>query len=217
MTKGSIAMAVAVAIVLGTLGYRLGVGRAQGDELKAIEQRLAAMEARQHKLEGGYLNRTSREELATQLGYHASRGTGPANRARDLEPRPPSRTPQAAAADARQRLQALRQTFDKDPVNARWASNTRMQVEDTIASIVEQGTVVPRAVQTDCRSHSCMISLDLLDSTESDRLSESLLSDLAGILPTATLIEVPSADGKRTELHILATTRKSQSRRTPRG
>ena len=202
MTKGPfIAVAVVLAVVCGFIGFKRGAAGADG--ILGLEQRLSAMESRQRAMEEVYLNgtRNSRQELAQRLGYHAA-SRNPVSAQGDWR-KPLS--PAEQRRSAQQIYDKLQQSFGAEPVNPAWAGKTRQNVDDVLYQIAQQG-IVPQSSQIDCRSRSCMISLNLAGSGEIDALTESLLTDISANLPDTHMVEIPSADGSRVDLHIYATT-----------
>jgi hypothetical protein len=199
--------ALAVAVAAG--GYLIGNMHGQAKALQSINDRLASIESKQRTFETGYLNGIARPALAEQLGYQAhapSAMSQPQTPGTDL--RAPV-APQVAARQQQEKLLKLQKDFRAEPLNPKWAGDTQRQIEDALVSAGEEGNVVPKGMQADCRSRSCMIDLDLANSTEADILSEAFLTGISGRLPITTMIQTPSADGTRIVLHIMATAKPS--------
>lgn len=184
--------------------YQLGAHRAQSKQLAALERRLGSIEGNQKALQDAYLsgNRSSRQKLAARLGYQPVQAppmpglTGPDGMK--------MLSPAAQRQAIRETYEQHERTFNSEPVNPAWAGKTRQNVEDALYQIAQEG-VVPQSTQIDCRSRSCRISLNLADSTQVDTLTQTLLTEIAADLPGATLVQIPSPDGQRIDLHIFAT------------
>jgi len=185
---------------IATVAFLAGRRSGEGD----VAQRLAAMEANQRALQDAFLNDSadSRRQLASRLGYRVV----PAAPQRADGVSDPSRAP--APVEARQKAQDayddLQRAFAAEPVDAAWGGTVRQNVQDLLQGVVKEGAPAPRAVQVDCRSRTCEISLGLAENGNPDMLMEPLLSEIAGDLPNATMVQLPSADGRGTVLHVFA-------------
>jgi hypothetical protein len=195
--------ALAVAVAAG--GYLIGNMHGQAKALQSINDRLASIESKQRTFETGYLNGVARPALAQQLGYQAHAGGGMTQGRPGMGDQRAPVSPQVAARQLQDKLLKLQKDFRTEPLNPKWAGETQRQIEDALVSAGEEGNIVPKGMQADCRSRSCMIDLDLANSTEADILSESFLTGISGRLPITTMIQTPSADGTRIVLHIMAT------------
>jgi hypothetical protein len=193
----------AVAVAAG--GYLIGNMHGQAKALQSINDRLASIESKQRTFETGYLNGVARPALAQQLGYQAHAGGGMTQGRPGMGDQRAPVSPQVAARQLQDKLLKLQKDFRTEPLNPKWAGETQRQIEDALVSAGEEGNIVPKGMQADCRSRSCMIDLDLANSTEADILSESFLTGISGRLPITTMIQTPSADGTRIVLHIMAT------------
>lgn len=184
--------------------YQLGALRAQSQQLATLERRLASIEGNQKALQDAYLsgNRSSRQQLAARLGYRPTQA--PPTPGLTAPGGMKMLSPAALRQAVRETYQQHERTFNSEPVNPAWAGKTRQNVEDALYQIAQQG-VVPQTTQIDCRSRSCRISLNLADSTQVDALTQTLLTEIASDLPSTTMLQIPSPDGQRIDLHIFAT------------
>jgi hypothetical protein len=188
-------MFVGVALVLVVAAYFAGSQR----QAAANAQRLAQLEDRQRALETGVLNGVSRAQLASQLGY----APPPSRNAPDMGERSQP-TPEEAARVLQDKLAKLDQQFMAEPLDAKWAGETKASVEDSIVGAAAETGVQPRSLNADCRSKSCMIQMEVASGTDMDRVLDTLTTDISGKLPVTTMIPVTGPDGRVT-MHIYGT------------
>jgi len=193
--------ALGIAVLAGV--YLLGTSRGESNALRALDARLAAIESKQRTFETGYLNGIGRPALAQQLGYQARERVG-SQRAAGTDPVDRRPSPLASTRAAQDKLARIQHDFLAEPMNPAWASSTRQRIEDAMVVAGEESGVVANGMQADCRSRSCLLMLDLADSTEVDRLSESFLTEISDKLPVTSMIPVRGPDG-RVQLTIFAT------------
>jgi hypothetical protein len=193
---------LSLAVVAG-LGFGYVQGRHTTDrEIAHLERRLQKLERNQVGLQEAFLSGSAakRRRLAQDLGYRAL----PPSNMRGEEP---SQGPGAEEAQARERYREIETTFAAEPLNPAWAAKARGTVENVLIEAASTSGVTPRTSRIDCRSSTCQISLDLADTGEIDALIQPLLIDIAELLPQATMVQVPSADGQRIELQVFARTK----------
>jgi len=194
-----VAKTITLAALAGALllAYTLGRHGVETD----LERRLARLEADHRALQDAFItgSRQRRAELAQRLGYQpVVRSEGPYGGATSRAP-----SPEVQRRAARENYEKLQQAFASEPVNAAWAGTVRQSVEDVLVGIAAEGPE-PRSVQVDCRSRTCRISLDLADTSEVDALLQPLLTEISGDLSETEMLQLPSPDGERLELHIFA-------------
>ena len=189
-------MFVGVALVLVVAAYFAGSQR----QAAANAQRLAQLEDRQRAFEAGVLNGVPRAQLASQLGYAQPPTRGPAP---DMVERKPP-TPAEAAKALQDRLADMDRNFMSEPLDPKWAGETKASVEDSIVGAAAETGVQPRSLNADCRSKSCMIQMEVGSGTDMDRVLDTLTTDISGKLPVTTMIPVTGPDGRVT-MHIYGT------------
>jgi hypothetical protein len=190
---------ITLAAIAGTLVLAYAIGR-QGSDAD-LERRLARLEADHRALQDAFItgSRERRAALAQRFGYQPVARPGPS--AGGATSRLPS--PEVQRRAARQSYERLQQQFAGEPIDAAWAGTVRQNVEDVLVGLAAQGPE-PRSVQVDCRSRTCRISLDLADTGEVDALVQPLLTEISGDLSETEMLQLPSPDGERLELHIFA-------------
>jgi len=207
MTRKQWLIVAASFVVVATASYLVGSQR----QSAATARQLADLQQRQHALEAGVLNGVPRAQLASQLGY-ASPPAMPAPDER--ERRQP--TPAEAEKARQDRLAALDKAFMSEPLDPKWAGQTKASVEDSLVSAAAESGVQPRSFSADCRSKSCMIDMQVGSGTDMDRVIDVLTTEISGKLPSTTMIPVTAPDGSVT-LHIYGTQQDPAERRRPQG
>ena len=193
---------LSLAIVAGLgAGYWLGLRNVER-EIARLEQHLQDLERNQTGLQDAFLTGSAakRHQLAQSLGYRA---LPPGETQREEPPRAPA----VEQARAREKYRELETTFAAEPLNPIWSAKAHSRLENVLVEAASTSGVTPRTSRIDCRSHTCQISLDLADTGEIDALIQPLLIDIADVLPQATMVQVPSADGRRIELQLFARTK----------
>lgn len=189
--------------VTGGLGlsYALGLRNA-GSTIARFEQRLQKLEQNQTGLQDAFLTGSAakRQQLAQNLGYRALPRGG-------IRGEEPPQTPAIEQVRARKKLRELETAFVDEPLNPAWAGKASSTVENVLIEAAAASGVTPRSSRIDCRSRTCQISLDLADTGEIGELMQPLLIEISGLLPQATMVQVPSADGQRIELQVFARTK----------
>jgi hypothetical protein len=211
--RNMVALGAILALAALSGAYALGLHTSGSGQLARVEQRLDQLERGHRALQDTFLDGSQerRKALASTLGYRSlpavPTGYGSTEHAQATGGAPPS--PEDARQESLQTYKQMQDVLANEPLNAAWAGNVELNVRDILRGLSAQGVPVPDDARITCRSHSCMVSLDLGDSPQPDRWIEHFLTEVADDLPQARMVQVPSTDGTTTTLHILAGTRKT--------
>ena len=212
--RQKIALVCALSAVLPAT-YYAGTLR-QSAANKTLADRLERLEAKQGALEAGYLNGVPRAQLAGQLGYSAKASQRQSAAFGGSDQRE-SVSPEEAARQLQEKLAEMDRAFRAEPVDPKWAGTARQSVETSLVSAAVESDVQPREFSADCRSRSCMISLELASGADMDRMIDMFTTEISGKLPVTKMIPVPGGDGSM-KLQILGTQDPGQGgARRPRG
>lgn len=190
--------AIAAIAIAFFVGQRTGA--------KDQDARLTQLERQHQALQDAYLDgsRDSRAQLARQLGYQRApeiSAHGGASVASGELP-----TPQEQQAALQRMFDRLQRHFDNEPLDAAWANGVRQNVGDAVGIAIEEAGVSPRSSSVDCRSATCRIQLRFAEGANPDTLTQSFLTEIAGDLPVAQTLVVPTAGGTH-DLFIFAARR----------
>lgn len=177
---------------------------AQFHRSSQLTKRLDAIEQGHNALQETYLegSQGSKAKLAASLGYRAIAPAQVATRAensavgRDGNATPP-RKPEQITSDMQRIIAA-------EPKNAAWAGNVQLNIRDVVETLSRENLPIPSPSTVDCRSRHCLISFDLAPDNDSDAWTQQFITEIAGDLPGATMVQSISPDGQGTKLHIFA-------------
>lgn len=166
-----------------------------------LANRLNALEERHTALQDSFLagSRESRAQLAASLGYRATPAATP-----NADYRQRTMIREADHPSVQAVFVGMKQTIAREAKDAAWAGNVQLNVRDVVQGLSQQGLDIPTTPEVHCRSQHCLISFDLGESGDEDAWIQELLTEIAGDLPQAQFVRVPSSDGSRSSLQILA-------------
>lgn len=96
-----------------------------------------------------------------------------------------------------ERLAGLQAGYAAEAVDHRWSSEARTLVADALHSAISRTGAKLDREQTDCRSQTCRIQLDIPVSYSYEDVATYLMTDLAELLPSAQFVVMPPRDGIR--------------------
>jgi hypothetical protein len=194
-----VVLALGVAIFWGARGgadIPAGSGHAVNKGEDDLAERLAAIEERQAR-QDELINRQLR--VLSKLAGQGS--LNPEQALRKEQRRAHVRRMQQDPAYARQvqeqRLSELQHKFAEEPVNQRWAAETRAMTGDAIVSSAAMAGAKVKDADVDCRSKSCRIAFAVDAKFAYDDVLTYLMTDLAETLPSAQLVVMPLENGER--------------------